>query len=112
MLLAKLLAVVAGAVGVIGNCNQFQENVNNWHVSIDGDMTLYESDFEGRTYVRGTATIRNFAFGEKRYYQCTNDAVMTANRVIADSGNFCGGKIGLGFILLLFNFSDEWRGFV
>ena len=77
---------------VAAQCNDYTDFTNRWNVIVKGDLNLQSSDFEGRTYVGGTATLKHFALGMKLGFQCTRDNVLTANWVMADSGNFCGGK--------------------
>ena len=73
-------------------CQDYTDFTNRWNVIVKGDLVLQNSDFEGRTYVGGTAHLKHFALGMKMGLQCSRENVLTANWVLADSGNFCGGK--------------------
>lgn len=81
------------AQNVAANCNEFNNLVNYWNVITEGDVQLIRSDFEGRSWIGGTLNAQNWALGEKLHFQCTNDPVAYIGRVVANSGNACGGKI-------------------
>ena len=88
-----MLRVLFLATGAYAHCQIFNNMFGHWNVLVEGDMTLARSDIEGRTFVGGTANLVNFAIGQKLGYQCTKDYVLSAAKVIGNSGNFCGGKV-------------------
>ena len=92
-MLKAILATVLLAQSVIATCPSFKPLSDEWNVILSGDLTLLSSDFEGKSYVGGTATLSNFALGMKLNLQCSQDPVLSAAKVNAYSGNFCGGAV-------------------
>ena len=92
-MLSFLILSAASVSATLSPCAQFNNLFKKWNVITSGDMWLQNSDFEGRTWVGGTANVRNFAFGEKLGFKCTQDPVILASRFIASSGNLCGGTV-------------------
>jgi choice-of-anchor A domain-containing protein len=74
-------------------CDRFRAIFQRWNVIVEENVKLRRSDFEGLTYVGGTLDLQNFHIGDKLHLQCSDEVVLYAGNVVADSGNFCGGSI-------------------
>lgn len=85
----KLLFLATG----ISACQVYNDLFARWNVIAEHNLHLARSDFEGKTWVGSQATLEHFALGEKLYYQCSGDYVLSASSVNANSGNLCGGKV-------------------
>ncbi len=88
-MLLQLLLLAAGASA----CQVYSDLFARWNTIAEHNLAVIRSDIEGRTWAGGAVTLENFALGEKLYFQCTNDYVVSAGSVKANSGNFCGGKV-------------------
>ena len=74
------------------NCPLYQTLFNTWDVVTSSDLSLKHSEIHGQTYVAGTASLQNFAMGRALNFQsCSSTKVISANKISATEGNFCGG---------------------
>ncbi len=90
-MIKKFVPLFAYASLVSSTCYNFNNLVNQWNVITEGDLSLVKSDFEGRTFVGGTANLAHFALGEKLNFQCSSDNVLVTGAMNAEHGNLCGG---------------------
>ena len=89
--LKQLLQIPLFAVIASASCPNYQNLVDRWNVIASSDVGILHGNFEGRAYAGGTATLEHFAIGEKINNQCSGEPTLSANKIVAKEGNFCGG---------------------
>ena len=99
------------------NCPLYQNLFNTWDAVTSADLSLRHSEIHGKTYVAGTAYLQNFALGRAFNFQaCSGTRVISANRISATEGNFCGGVVEANtFVNNMYNTGsdtkcDYWTG--
>ncbi len=83
----QLLFALANA-----QCGLYESLFNNWNLLTSADASILDGDLKGRSYVTGTAFLTNFEVGRALEHQCSTFPAISANKIVATEGNFCGAS--------------------
>ena len=78
---------------VNANCASFQTLFSDWNALTLEDLRLAHGDIEGRSFAGTTAYLQYFSVGKTLNYQCTSSSTISASKIDAFEGNFCGGAV-------------------